>query len=213
MIADRRRAGLAAIVGLAVAAVALAAGIAPPAGRPARVAHAAPKRPSLHAAPAGDLAALNASFARRVPAPLTADLLPDARPGVVFFLKSDCACSRGFAGWASALAAHLDTVAACPAVIEGSDADAGDFATASGLTIPFIAEPGSGLAHDWGVRKAGAFALVEPDGRVASVWPGISRQGFRDLADRLGVAPPLPDDLLAAVPGAATAGCALHSAE
>jgi hypothetical protein len=36
---------------------------------------------------------------------------------------------------------------------------------------------------------------------------------FRDLADRLGVAPPLPDDLLAAVPGAATAGCELHSAE
>ena len=213
MTADRRRAGLAAIAGLAlVAAVVLAAGIAPPA-RPARVEHAAPKRPSLHAAPAGDVAALNAAVARRVPAALAADLLPDARPGVVFFLKADCACSRGFAGWASALATHLDNAAACTAVIEGSDADAGDFAAASGLALPFIAEPESGLARDWGVRKAGAFALVDPDGSVAAVWPGISRQGFRDLADRLGVAPPLPDDLLAAVPGAATAGCELHSAE
>ncbi len=179
----------------------------------ARVEHAAPKRPSLPAAPAGDVAVLNAAFARRVPAALAADLLPDARPGVVFFLKADCACSRGFAGWASALAAHLDKVAACTAVIEGSDADAGDFAAASGLALPFIAEPESGLARDWGVRKAGAFALVDPDGSVAAVWPGISRQGFRDLADRLGVAPPLPDDLLAAVPGAATAGCELHSSE
>jgi hypothetical protein len=214
MTADRRRVGLAAIVGLAtVSAVALAAGVAAPARRPARVEHAAPKRPSLHAAPADDVAALNAAFARRVPAALAADLLPDARPGVVFFFKADCACSRGFAGWASALAAHLDESAACTAVIEGSDADASHFATASGLVIPFIAESGSGLARAWGVRKAGAFALVEPDGSVAAVWPGISRQGFRDLADRLGVAPPLPDDLLAAVPGAATAGCALHSAE
>ena len=214
MTADRRRAGLAAIAGLAlVAAVVLAAGIAPPVGRPARVEHAAPKRPSLHPAPAGDVAALNAAVVRRVPAALAADLLPDARPGVVFFLKADCPCSQGFAGWASALAAHLDKVAACTAVIEGSDADAGDFAAASGLALPFIAEPESGLARDWGVRKAGAFALVDPDGSVAAVWPGISRQGFRDLADRLGVAPPLPDDLLAAVPGAATAGCELHSAE
>ena len=113
MTADRRHAGLAAIVVLAtVAVVALAAGIAAPARRPAGVEHAAPKRPSLHAAPAGDVAALNAAFSRRVPAALAADLLPDARPGVVFFLKADCACSRGFAGWVSALAAHLDTAAA-----------------------------------------------------------------------------------------------------
>lgn len=211
MTTDRRRAGPAAIAALAtVAVVAMVAGIAAPAGRPARVEHAAPKRPSLHAAPASDVAALNAAFARRVPAALAADLLPDARSGVVFFLKADCACSRGFAGWASALAAHFDTAAACTAVIEGSDADARDFAAATGLAIPFIAESESGLARDWGVRKAGAFALVDPDGSVAAVWPGISRQGFRDLADRLGVTPPLPDDLLAAVPGAATAGCALH---
>jgi putative peptidoglycan lipid II flippase len=106
------------------------------------------------------VAALNAAFARRVPAALAADLLPDARPGVVFFFKSDCACSRGFAGWASTFAAHLDKAAACTAVIEGSDTDARDFAAASGLALPFIAESGSGLARDWGVRKAGAFALV-----------------------------------------------------
>lgn len=214
MTADRRLARLAAIAGLAtVAIVPLAAGIAPPAARPALVEHAAPKRPSLHAAPPGDAAALNASVARRVPAALAADLLPDARPAVVFFLKADCACSRGFAGWASALAAQLGARAACTAVIEGSDTDAAAFAAEAGLSLPFIAEPESGLARDWGVRKAGAFALVEPDGGVAAVWPGISRQGFRDLADRLGVAPPLPDDLLAALPGAATAGCGLHSAE
>jgi hypothetical protein len=218
VIADRRRAGWAAAVGLtAVAIVVLAtltAAISPPEPTPAAVEHAAPKRPSLHAAPAGDAAALNAAVARRVPDTLAAALLPDAaRPGVVFFLKADCQCSRGFAGWASALAAHAGAVAVCTAVIEGSDADVAAFAAATRLSLPCIADPGSELARAWGVRKAGAFALVEPDGGVAAVWPGISRQGFRDIADRLGVASPLPDDLLAALPGAATAGCGLHSTE
>jgi hypothetical protein len=65
------------------------------------------------------------------------------------------------------------------------------------------------IAQEWGVRKAGCFALVEPDGVVEAVWSGVSRQGFRDLAGRIGVEPTLPDELLVDVPGAATAGCPL----
>jgi hypothetical protein len=47
------------------------------------------------------------------------------------------------------------------------------------------------------------------DGVVEAVWSGVSRQGFRDLAGRIGVEPTLPDELLVDVPGAATAGCPL----
>jgi len=211
-------------IAIAVAVLAVAAGIItlsletslPGATRPAAVEHSAPKRPSLHAAPPQDAAALNvprdAAGARRVPAALAAEVLPDARPAVIFFLKADCGCSREFAGWASALAPRLQPRAACTAVIEGSAAEADDFVTATGLAIPFIAQAESDLAREWGVRKAGAVALAEPDGAVVAIWPGISRQGFRDLAARLGVEPPLPADLLAGIPGAATAGCPLHSA-
>ena len=214
----RRRTAI-AVAGLAVVAGIAALSMKPaPSGatRPAAVEHSAPKRPSLHAAPPADAAALNAppdaAGARRVPAALLAKLLRDARPAVIFFLKADCGCSREFAGWASALAPCLQPHAACTAVIEGSAAEADDFATATGLAIPFIAQAESGLAREWGVRKAGAVALAEPDGSVVAIWPGVSRQGFRDLATRLGVEPPLPGDLLAGIPGTAMAGCPLKSA-
>lgn len=172
--------------------------------------HAAPKRLSLHAAPARDTAALNADGVRRLPAALAEAILPNGRPGVIIFLKADCECSKGFAVTATALAPHLQEFAACTAVIEGTVADADAFAAATGLAMPFIAQPESDLAREWGVTKAGCFALVEPDGAVEAIWPGISRQGFRDLAGRIRVEPPLPESLLAEIPGAAMAGCPLE---
>ena len=140
---------------------------------------------------------------------LARGILPDGRPGVVIFLKAECECSKGFAVTATALAPHVQRFAACTAVIEGTAAEVDAFAAATGLAIPFIAQPESELAREWGVQKAGCFALVAADGSVEAVWPGISRQGFRDLAGRLGVEPPLPETLLAEIPGAATAGCPL----
>ena len=172
--------------------------------------HAAPKRLSLHAAPARDTAALNADGKRRLPAALAEAILPNGRPGVIIFLKADCECSKGFAVTATALAPHLREFATCTAVIEGTVADADAFAAATGLAMPFIAQPESELAREWGVTKAGCFVLVEPDGSVEAVWPGISRQGFRDLAGRIRVEPPLPEALLAEMPGAAMAGCPLE---
>ena len=169
------------------------------------------KRPSLHAAPAGDVAALNTDVARRLPSALAPAILADGHPGVVLFLKADCECSKGFAVTATALAPYLQRFAACTAVIEGTAADADAFAAATGLAIPFIAQAESELAREWGVQKAGCFALVAADGSVEAVWPGISRQGLRDLAGRLGVEPPLPEILLAELPGAAMAGCPLDS--
>ena len=216
--ADRRRtrsAVVIATVGLAVGlAVVLLAGLpfkTPASGEPRTAAPKAvvAKRPSLHAAPAGDASSLNADVARRLPPALAKEVIPDGRPGIVIFLKAECECSKGFAVTATALAPHLRRVAACTAVIEGTAADADAFAAATGLAIPFIVQPESELAREWGVQKAGCFALVAADGSVEAVWPGISRQGFRDLAGRLGVEPPLPENLLAEVPGAATAGCPL----
>jgi len=193
-----------AVVGLAVRSAASGS------ARSAVVAQAASQRPSLHAAPAADAVALNADVVRRLPRPLAEELLSDARPGVVFFLKADCDCSKGFAVMISALAPHLGRHADCTAFIEGTRADADAFAASTGLAIPFIAQPESGLAREWGVTKAGCFALVEPDGAVEALWSGVSRQGFRDLARRIGVEPPLPEELLADIPGAATAGCPLE---
>ena len=94
-------------------------------------------------------------------------------------------------------------------VIEAADGDAAAFLESTGLAAAHLVQSDGSLAAEWGVTKAGCVALVRPDGTVEAVWPGISRQGFRDLAGRLGDVNLLHPDSLALLPGAATAGCPL----
>ncbi|MFM7518993.1 MAG: hypothetical protein ACKO9B_00830, partial [Planctomycetota bacterium] len=69
--------------------------------------HAAASRPSRHAAPAEDVAALNAAAPRRVPAALERVVLRGDQPAVIVFLKADCGCSAEFARMLTTLAPHL----------------------------------------------------------------------------------------------------------
>ena len=174
--------------------------------------HAAPSRPSRHAAPPEDVALLNATGPRRVPESLTRVVLPDGRSTVVVFLKADCGCSEDFARLIAQIEPCFAPRASCLAVIEAADGDAGPFLETTGMAMPHLVQAESDLAAAWGVTKAGCVALVRPDGDVEAVWPGISRQGFRDIASRLGDANLLPPDTLAILPGSATAGCPLTSA-
>lgn len=178
--------------------------------RPAE--HAAPVRPSRHAAPPEDVATLNAAAPRRVPAALERVVLPGDQPAVVVFLRADCGCSEEFARMLTTLAPHLAPRATCLAVIEASDGNAGPFIESTGLDVPHLTQSDGSLAAAWGVTKAGCVALVRPGGAVEAIWPGISRQGFRDLADRLGDANLFPRESLSILPGPSTAGCPLRSA-
>ena len=170
-----------------------------------------PARPSLHAAPPDDFARLNRATGCRVPDDFKAAVLPDGRPAVLIFLAADCGCSREFARMIAALEPRLSTRASCLAVIAGGKAEVDEFVHATGLATPVISQDGYRLAAAWGVEKAGVMALLRPDGLVEAVWPGISRQGFRDIAARLGAPDLFPDDMLSGLPGAATAGCPLPS--
>lgn len=174
--------------------------------------HAAASRPSRHAAPAEDVAAINAAAPRRVPAGLERVVLRGDQPAVIVFLKADCGCSAEFARMLTTLAPHLALRASCLAVVEAQDGEAEPFLESTGLTVPHVIQSDGSLAAAWGVTKAGCVALVHPNGSVEAVWPGISRQGFRDLAARLGDANLFPTESLAVLPGPATAGCPLLSA-
>jgi hypothetical protein len=176
------------------------------------VEHDARVRPSKHAAPPDDVASLNTSTPRHVPEGLEPAVLPDDRPAVVLFLKAGCGCSEDFARMFTMLEPHLRPRASCLAVIEAADGEAGPFLQATGLGTPYLVQADGSLAVAWGVKKAGCMALVRPDRTVEAFWPGISRQGFRDLAGRLGAPESFPPDMLADLPGTATAGCPLLSA-
>ncbi len=175
------------------------------------VEHPGPPRPSLHAAPPDDFARLNRATGCRVPDDMKAAVLPDGRPAVLIFLSAGCGCSREFAHKFATLEPRLSTRASCLAVIAGGKAEVDEFVHATGLATPVISQKVARLAAAWGVEKAGVMALVRPDGLVEAVWPGISRQGFRDIAARLEAPGLLPDDALSVLPGAATAGCPLPS--
>ncbi|MGI9176941.1 MAG: hypothetical protein ACR2IT_03685 [Pirellulales bacterium] len=197
----------------AVALVALIAGVVRVGGRGtlAAVERSAPRRPSMHAIPPEDVIENNAVAERQLPESLRHSVLPDDRPGVVLFLKADCGCSEDFARLFTAVEPHLRRWAACLALIDTHTASSERFLETTGLTMPHLDQADGSLAAAWGVTKAGCVALVRPDGSVEAIWPGISRQGFRELASRLGDGGMLPPDAVAGFPGAATAGCPLHT--
>lgn len=169
-------------------------------------------RSSLHAAPAADLNAFNQATGLRLPERYAAEVLPDDRPGVVVFLKADCECSREFARMVAEAASQLATAASCLVVIEGDAAAADAFLADTKLSTRTLVEGDSRLAAAWSIAKAGCVALVLPDRSVEAIWPGISRQGLRDLEARLGLDAALSSDLLERFPGAAMAGCPLAPA-
>jgi len=166
-------------------------------------------RSSLHAVPLDDFKEINASNPRRVPDFLKSKILHNGQPTVLLFLKADCGCSLDFARIFNKLAPILNSRAYCLAVVEGNETDVSQFLETSGLTTARLTENVELLATEWGVKKAGAVVLVRPNGDVEVAWPGISRQSFRDLAQRLGEPGLFQDSELAEVPGASTAGCPL----
>lgn len=170
-----------------------------------------PVRLSMHAAPPEDVALHNAVGLRRVPAKFTDDVFPDKRPAVVLFLKAGCGCSENFARMFSIIEPHLRPIASCLAVIEGDETEGNIFLKSTGLSTPHLIQTDGSLATAWGITKAGCMALVRNDGDVEAVWPGVSRQGFRDIASRLNATDILPEESLNSLPGAATAGCPLKS--
>jgi len=197
----------AAVIALATGAVYVRGHVSPPA-----VERVAPRRPSLHPAPPEDLVAANAVADRRLPESLRRIVLPDERASVVLFLKADCGCSEGFARHLTAVEPYLRARAACLAVIDTSTADSRTFLAETGLSVRHLDQADGALAAAWGVTKAGCMALVRPDGGVETIWPGVSRQGFCDLAERLGVGDAIPPETLADFPGTAIAGCPLNAA-
>lgn len=168
-----------------------------------------PQRPSRHAAPPDDFARINRVGDRRVPAALRSAVLTDKRPMVFLFLAADCGCSKDFVRMVGPLEPILAPRASCLAVIAGEPAAVERFVDETGTAMTVLGPEWVSLAAEWGVEKAGVMALVRPDGLVEAVWPGISRQGFRDLAVRLGDPGLFPEQVLKEFPGAATAGCPL----
>ncbi|NDC80840.1 MAG: hypothetical protein EB090_06215, partial [Verrucomicrobia bacterium] len=82
------------------------------------------------------------------------------------------------------------------------------FIKESGLALPVLRDPEARLSRSLDISKSGCFALVNVDGTVSAIWPGVSSPSLRDLLARLQISPSLAPNL-PTIPQSPTAGCPL----
>jgi len=134
---------------------------------------------------------------------------------VFLFLRSDCPCSLEFAGYFALAWQCCKDKASFVGVFEpqATTESLAAFRKNTNAPFPFVVDQAGTLAKSLGVTKAGAFALVRPNGSLDGLWNGCSGPGLQDLLGRVGLTfdnNNTPSGW-GSIPGAAVAGCPLIS--
>ena len=134
--------------------------------------------------------------------------LQAGKPLVLVFFSHDCPCSLEFSAYFASAMKTSKGQAVWAFVFADRPEQIGKFVKESGFTLPVFRDPGARLSRSLGLSKSGCFALVNVDGTVSAIWPGVSSEGLRDLFTRLQLSPSqLPT--LPTIPQSPTAGCPL----
>ena len=130
-------------------------------------------------------------------------------PVFIYFIMDGCPCSID----AQPLFSHLRDKFGGPVTFVGvinTDAPKGlKWASANNMTDPLLPDPKLKIIKAYKASNSAFSALVLPDGTIAKMWPGYSRDYMLDMNERLCKAlgqPVTPFDPLYA-PLAKTAGC------
>jgi peroxiredoxin len=170
-----------------------------------------------HPAPPADLQVVNRQIGQSVAdakletlegkvGPLSAFL--QAKPMVLVFFSHDCDCSLEFARYFEAAMKASWAKADWRFVFPNTPGQITAFGSKVGVNLPSLRDPGARLSNRLGITKSGPFVLVDSQGIVLAIWPGVSLGGFEDLFHRLNLAlPSLPQ--LSGIPQSPTAGCPL----
>ncbi len=134
--------------------------------------------------------------------------LQAGKPLVLVFFSHDCPCSLEFSGYFASAMEVSKEKAIWAFVFADTPDQIGKFVTESGFALPVFRDPEARLSRSLGFSKSGCFTLVNVDGTVSAIWPGVSLEGLRDLFTRLQLSPSqLPT--IPTIPDAPTAGCPL----
>ncbi len=175
------------------------------------------KESRRHPAPPTDLQAVNRHIGQSIAGDMLQELngnssparLPlKGKPLVLVFFRHDCDCSLEFARyfWAAMNTSKIKTD--WYFVFPDTSEQISGFISKAGLSLPALRDPDSRLAQRLGIAKSGCFILVDPQGKVSAIWPGVSLEGLRDLFSRLSLPARLPAGL-SGIPQSPTAGCPL----
>jgi len=186
--------------------------------RPAELAPIAQEKESRrHPASPSDLQAVNQHIGQNVDGALlkrmdgqaaTLGSLQAGKPLVLVFFSHDCPCSLEFSAYFASAMELSKEKAVWAFVFADSPEQIGRFVKESGFTLPVFRDPEARVSRSLDISKSGCFALVNVDGTVSAIWPGVSSEGLRDLFTRLQLTPSqLPT--LPTIPQSPTAGCPL----
>ena len=185
---------------------------------PEQVTAAKEKESRRHPAPPADLQTVNQqigqSIANATLETMSAQAVPlgsllQGKPMVLVFFSHDCDCSLEFARYFVTAMQASQTKADWHFVFPDTPEQISTFTSKAGLSLPSLRDPGAELSRKLGVTKSGPFVLVDPQGVVIAIWPGVSLTGLEDLFSRLKL-PPLSASQLSGIPQSPTAGCPLH---
>ena len=170
-----------------------------------------------HPAPPADLQSVNQQIGQSIAGanlqamddkvgPLSSIL--QGKPLVLVFFSHDCDCSLEFARYFAAAMEASRAKADWWFVFADTPDQISGFHSKTGLSLPSLRDPGALLSRQLGITKSGPFVLVDPQGVVLAIWPGVSLEGLEDLFSRLKL-PFLSSPQLSGIPQSPTAGCPL----
>ena len=134
--------------------------------------------------------------------------LQAGKPLVLVFFSHNCPCSLEFSAYFASAMEVSKGKAVWAFVFADSPEQIGRFVKESGFALPVFRDPEARLSRSLGISKSGCFGLVNVDGTISAIWPGVSSEGLRDLFTRLQLTPSqLPT--LPTIPQSPTAGCPL----
>ena len=170
-----------------------------------------------HPAPPSDLQSVNQQIGQSIAGanlqamdakvrPLSSFL--QGKPLVLVFFSHDCDCSLEFARYFAAAMENSRAKADWRFIFADTPEQISSFGSKTGLSLPSLRDPGALLSRQLGITKSGPFVLVDPQGVVLAIWPGVSLEGLKDLFSRLQL-PSLSSSQLFGIPQSPTAGCPL----
>lgn len=111
--------------------------------------------------------------------------LSDSLPVVFVFIKKGCPCSVEFEPYFHRLQQSYRNRAEFVGVIDGSVAEAREYAQANHVPYPILADPERQLIDQFHAENGAYVALVTADGQVDKFWPGCSDDMMHELGRRI----------------------------
>ena len=110
--------------------------------------------------------------------------LAKTKPVVLFFIESQCPCTKEATVMLNRLQACLKDVRIV-GVINGNAAVAKAWMKATKPQFSVLPDPGLQVVSAYGAKSAATFTLVAPGGRIAKTYVGYGREMLVDLASRV----------------------------